>query len=109
MTSLPSIFVSHGGPTMAVVDSPARQFLQTLKENHAPPKAILMISAHWETASPATSNPAELETIHDYYGFPQELYRFQYPAHGDPALAQRVATLIAENGLGATSQTPARP
>ncbi len=106
MTSLPSIFVSHGGPTMAVQPSPARNFLQTLHDHHPAPKAILMISAHWETPGVAVGTATDLETIHDYYGFPEEFYRFRYPAKGDPALAQRAGSLVTAAGGGAVSSSP---
>ena len=58
------------------------------------PKAILCVSAHWETDRPAVSGAAKPETIHDFSGFPEALYRLQYPAPGAPELAKRVAELI---------------
>ncbi|MBT4490815.1 MAG: dioxygenase [Rhodospirillaceae bacterium] len=106
MNSLPAIFVSHGGPTMAVQESPARHFLQTLHDHHPSPKSILMISAHWETTEPTVGATDDLETIHDYYGFPRALYDLHYPAKGDPDLARRVAALIADANLGAASSSP---
>ena len=77
---------------MAVQDSPARDFLQTLAGHHPAPQGILMISAHWETPGPAVGATEHLETIHDYHGFPEEYYRFRYPARGDPVLARRAAS-----------------
>jgi len=91
---------------MAVQDSPARDFLQTLAGHHPAPQGILMISAHWETPGPAVGATEQLETIHDYYGFPEEFYRFRYPAHGDPVLARRAALLITAAGLGAVASSP---
>jgi 4,5-DOPA dioxygenase extradiol len=64
-----------------------------------------MISAHWETPTPTVSNAHELETIHDYYGFPRELHRFRYPANGAPSLARRTADLIEQANLGDVSLT----
>ncbi|MGB5101789.1 MAG: class III extradiol ring-cleavage dioxygenase, partial [Steroidobacteraceae bacterium] len=66
------------------------------------PRAVLIASAHWETSLPMLTGGRELETIHDFGGFPAELYRVQYPAPGSPDLAQEAATL-----LGAAGYTPA--
>jgi 4,5-DOPA dioxygenase extradiol len=85
---------------MAMLDSPARQFLQTLPDHHEPLKAILMISAHWEASQLTVSHAREFETIHDFYGFPPEFYDIHYPAQGNPALAERIAGLITAANLG---------
>ena len=91
---LPTVFLSHGAPTLVFEDIPARQFIAGLGATLPRPKAILCVSAHWETDRPAVSGASSLETIHDFYGFPKALYRLQYPAPGAPALAKRVAELI---------------
>jgi 4,5-DOPA dioxygenase extradiol len=74
-------------------DVPARAFLATLGQQVPRPKAILAVSAHWNTDTPAVSLAAKPETIHDFYGFPDALYRLHYDAPGAPALAERVAEL----------------
>lgn len=97
---LPALFVSHGAPTFPLTDAPARVFLEGLAE-HLPerPRAILAVSAHWETSQPAVTRSATNSTIHDFSGFPAELYTIRYPAPGAPWLADRVAELLAEAGL----------
>jgi 4,5-DOPA dioxygenase extradiol len=105
---LPALFLSHGAPTFPLEDVPARHFLARLaSELPERPQAILIVSAHWETDRPAVNVVRINDTIHDFYGFPPELYQIRYPAPGSPALAERVAQLLAEGGL-ATDADPAR-
>lgn len=96
---LPSLFLSHGAPTLPLTDTPARTFLQQLGGQLPRPKAILVVSAHWETAVPTVSAVKRNDTIHDFGGFPRELYRLQYPAAGSPAVAARVAALLGAAGI----------
>lgn len=95
----PTLFISHGSPMTALRDSPARRFLQGLGRTVGRPKAILVASAHWETARPAVSAEATNGTIHDFGGFPRPLYEIQYPAPGAPAVAARAAALLAAAGM----------
>ena len=60
---------------------------------------MLCISAHWATEGAAVTAAKDLETIHDFFGFPSQLYNIKYPAHGDPDLARRVAGLLSDNGV----------
>jgi len=96
---LSPLFLSHGSPTLPFDDVAARSFLQGLSRSIARPRAIVMVSAHWETVEPAVTTALHPPTIHDFYGFPEPLYQLRYPAQGDPALAKRVADLLAEAGL----------
>ena len=91
--SLPALFVSHGSPMLPFDDCPARDFLRGLGQKFAKPRAILVISAHWDTQAPMTTGALQPATIHDFRGFPKELYDLRYPAPGDAALAAEAAAL----------------
>jgi len=97
--TLPSLFLSHGSPTLPLTDTPARAFLQQLGTTIERPKAILVVSAHWETASPMVNAVDCNETIHDFGGFPRALYEMRYPAPGSPSVAARVAERLRAAGL----------
>ena len=100
MSSLPTIFVSHGSPMLALQDSPARRFLLELGKSLPRPRAIVVVSAHWETLhGPAVSLAQAPETIHDFGGFPRALFEIRYPAPGAPAAAERAAALLEAAGI----------
>jgi 4,5-DOPA dioxygenase extradiol len=103
----PAIFVSHGAPTLPIEHSAAREFLSGLGSALGKPAAILVVSAHWESGETAISSAVQPETIHDFFGFPQELYRMVYPAPGAPELASRVSALLKHKGI-ATQVHPTR-
>ena len=100
--ALPAVFVSHGAPTLAIEQNDTVEFLRRLGGGLGRPKAILCVSAHWNTEAPAVSGAEMPETIHDFGGFPAELYRMRYPAPGAPSLAGRVRELLDFAGLPCT-------
>ncbi len=108
---LPVYFVSHGGgpwpyiPQMEESNATlARSLADIPKQIGSKPKAILMVSAHWETRGSFTvmTNPRP-GMLYDYYGFPEHTYRIQYPAPGSPDIAARVQELLTEAGLPANA------
>ncbi|SRR5579875_460641 len=99
MERLPIIFVSHGSPSLALEDCPARDFMMRLGRNLGAPRAIVAISAHWATREPAVTGAVNPETIHDFYGFPDALYRIRYAAPGAPEIAENVAELLGAAGF----------
>jgi 4,5-DOPA dioxygenase extradiol len=91
---MPALFIGHGSPMNAIEDN---EFSRSWKElaNRLPrPKAILFISAHWETKGVFTTSAKQLNTIHDFGGFPQALFDVRYNVSGDAALIKRVANLV---------------
>ena len=99
MSTLPSIFISHGGPNIVIEPSEARDYLEGLAGRIERPKAIVVVSAHFETDGVAVVTDPKPGMIYDFGGFAPELYNMVYPAPGDPALAERVLGLLAEAGL----------
>lgn len=98
MAHMPTLFVPHGAPTFALRPGEAGAALSRLASMLERPRAIVAVSPHWETHGPCVGSAMNLETIYDFSGFPNALYSLTYPAHGDTALAQRVADCLSDAG-----------
>lgn len=100
MSTQPALFISHGSPMLAVTDSPARRYLAELGRSLTLPRAVIVVSAHWETSGgTVVSLAGKPETIHDFGGFPKLLFDMQYPAPGQPGLALETVELLARAGF----------
>ena len=101
MNRMPTLFLSHGSPMHALDPGGAGKAWQAIAAALPKPRAVLIASAHWETTSPTLGGRERLETIHDFGGFPAELYMMRYDATGSPEVAQRAAKLIRGAGITA--------
>jgi 4,5-DOPA dioxygenase extradiol len=98
---LPTLFLSHGSPMHALDPGAAGSAWGSLGKELPRPRAILVASAHWETNLPMLTSGAQPETLHDFFGFPQPLYRIRYAAPGAPWLAERALGLLGSAGIAA--------
>ena len=100
---LPSLFVGHGSPMIALEDSQItenfKQIGDYIIDTYGKPKAILAISAHWFTRGSFCQDDENPRQIYDMYGFPQELYEVKYSARGDKMLAEKIQKLLSDEGI----------
>ena len=93
-TKMPVLFVGHGSPMNAIEENEFSQAWKKMGKSLPKPKAILAVSAHWETNGTKVTAAEKPKTIYDFYGFPKELYDVTYPAPGSPALVDTVRKII---------------
>lgn len=106
ITRFPTYYLSHGGGPWPFMSGAFRAIFRVLEQSLADipqqlprtPNAVLIISAHWEQETLSVSCAKQQGMLHDYFGFPDELYRVSYPAPGQPEIAEQVATLLESKG-----------
>ena len=97
---MPVLFIGHGSPMNAIEDNEFSRSWHDLAKSLPVPKAILCVSAHWETSGTFVTSMSNPATIHDFGGFPKQLYEVQYPAPGSPELAHAVKQTVSETEVG---------
>jgi 4,5-DOPA dioxygenase extradiol len=98
---LPTLFLSHGSPLHALDAGAAGEAWSGLATALPRPRAVLIVSAHWETSIPMLTGGERPETIHDFSGFPAPLYQLRYAASGAPAVAEQASSLLRDAGFPA--------
>lgn len=93
-SKMPVLFIGHGSPINAIEDNEFNQSWRKIARNIPKPKAILSISAHWETRGTSLTGAQKPPTIHDFVGFPPKLFQVKYPASGSPWLVDKMTRLL---------------
>jgi 4,5-DOPA dioxygenase extradiol len=101
---MPILFIGHGNPMNAIEENNFSATWKILGEELSKPDAILCISAHWETSGTYVTAMERPKTIHDFYGFPKELFEVEYPANGHPGLAEEIKKTIKKTEVGSDNQ-----
>ena len=96
---MPVLFLGHGSPMNAIEENQFVRGFREISKKIPTPNAILCISAHWYTKGTYVTSGEMQKTIHDFYGFPQELFEVEYPAKGNPKLAKETAELLAHTSV----------
>lgn len=96
---MPVLFIGHGSPMNGILDNSFSQGWADMAKKMPTPKAVLVVSAHWETKGTRITAMDTPQTIHDFGGFPQALYEVQYPAPGDPTLAREAAMMAQSTNI----------
>lgn len=105
MNTQPSLFVSHGAPLFAVDAGSTGPALRAWAQAQPRPTSIVVMSPHWMARAPLVMSTPAPQTWHDFGGFPPELYQLQYPAPGNPELAQEVLALLQDSGIEASADS----
>ncbi|NHN32156.1 DODA-type extradiol aromatic ring-opening family dioxygenase [Paenibacillus agricola] len=99
---IPSYFIAHGAPSLALEQNDYTALLKDFAAGHPKPRAIVLFSAHWESNEQTISGAPQYETIYDFSGFQPELYEVKYPASGEPAIASEIQALFQQEKIPAS-------